>query len=136
MTQSACIEMGWWFTTAFGDEEIRERLRELRGRQAPLTEIVGTLARLAPAGVGEQMLAEFAELPSVTLSAIMDSWAMADAAGKRFEVESVRPEAPRDFARHRRVRIAIEAEEDVVRVQVSHVASRHASWYAPAVLSA
>ena len=125
----ACEEVGWWFTTAFDEPEIKERMRELVREGAPMTAVVAELIDMAPVSVAPRIAMEFEELPTITLSTIVAAWAMADAAGKPFEVKSVRPEAPRDFARKRMVRVAIEAEEDMVRVVVSHVASRHAAWY-------
>ena len=129
MSQSACIESGWYLSKAFEDPRVQERVRALRAANAEAEEIVETLASFAPEGVAENLRLEFRELPSITLTCIIDAWAMADRAGRRFSVESVRPEKPLAFARNRRVRVAIEADEDAVRVVLSHVASRHASWY-------
>ena len=136
MANVACIESGWYMTKAFEDAEIQEAVRKLRAENASPEAFVEMFASDAPAEVADNLRAEFRELPEITLVCMIESWAMAARAGKRFSVESLRPEKPLVFARHRRVRVTVEADDDQVRVILSHVASRHAQWYAPSVKSA
>lgn len=62
---------------------------------------------------------------------ILQSWALATESGKRCELASRKPAEPLDFARHRRVRITVDSEDDAVCVGLSHVPGHHAQWYAP-----
>jgi hypothetical protein len=75
--------------------------------------------------------AELRELPSLTAIALVEAWAMADAAGKPFQVVSERPARPLEFARKRQVTLAVHTDSSGVTVGISHIASRHDSWYAP-----
>ena len=135
MADTHCEELGWWLTSAMNTPEVADILRQLRAGHAPLKAVVAALATAAPRALAQQIEAEFAELPRTTMAIIIDAWAMANEGGRRFEVRSVRPDRPVEFARKSRVRVAVEAEDDGVTVLVSHIASRHADWYAPRVVT-
>lgn len=123
-------------TMLFADPAIASRLRELHAARAEPSTFIDALAASTPPEIAATIRLEFAELPSVTAVAIIEAWVMADEAGKWFELVSAPPERPIDFARHSRVRIAIDAEDDCVRVSLSHVPTHHAAWYAPPMLAA
>ncbi|MPZ97944.1 MAG: hypothetical protein GEU80_01190 [Dehalococcoidia bacterium] len=131
MSNVDCFEVVWSLTTLFAQEDTKRALHRLRDEQAPPDAFVELLTAHAAPEIGDLMRIEFAELPTTTVATIIEAWAMADAAGKAFEVLSVKPERPLEFARHKRVRFTVDAEEDRVRVFVSHVPTRHASWYSP-----
>ncbi len=136
MTYIGCRPAVESLTVLFAEPAIAARLRELHAARAEAAAFIEALTASATPEIAATIRMEFAELPSVTAFAIIEAWAMADGAGKRFELVSAPPEHPLDFARHSRVRIAIDAEEDCVRVSLSHVPTRHAAWYAPRVLAA
>jgi hypothetical protein len=72
------------------------------------------------------------ELPTNLVETIVSAWAMAAGAGKTFVLRSVVPTQPLDFARNRRVRIALDVEADGIVVSLSHIPGRHAAWAQPA----
>jgi hypothetical protein len=131
MSVTECEEAALALMFIYQDETAREAMRELRLRHAEPAEYVEALASFANPEVAPTIRREFLELPALTISVIMEAWHLADSNGKPFEVVSVRPERAIEFARTRRVRVAVEAESDVARVLISHVPTRHAAWYTP-----
>jgi len=132
MSVTACEPMTAALTSLLSRPEVQVALRPVIESNASLSEQFAVLVRFAEPGIARSALAEFQELPELTATAILQSWNTAARAGKHFEVHSVRPSTPLEFARHKRVRITIDSEEDAVRVGLSHVPGRHAEWYAPA----
>lgn len=132
MSVSECEEAALALMFIYENESARKTMRELRAGNAEPAEYVEALASFAHPDVAPTIRREFLELPSLTISVIMEAWHLADSNGKPFEVVSVRPERAIEFARTRRVRVAVEAEADVARVLISHIPTRHAAWYAPA----
>jgi hypothetical protein len=132
MSATECEEAALALMFIYENETAREAMRELRARNAEPSEYVEALAAFASPEVAPTIRREFLELPALTISVIMEAWHLADSHDKPFEVHSVRPERAIEFARTRRVRVAVEAEADVARVEISHIPTRHAEWYAPA----
>jgi hypothetical protein len=107
----------------------------LKARSASHSDYFDLMARNAAPDVAATLRAEFAELPPLALSTLVDACALAHASGRPLEVVSVGPDGPIEFARQRRVRITIDVEEERIRIALSHVASHHATWYAAAALA-
>jgi len=116
-----------------------------RGFQAEMTALLTSdcdphafsdaIARRLPTREAETLRQEFSELPHWLGRTITQHWAMAHAAGKRFELESVRPKDVLGAARDRRVELSVAVDDNAVVVHLSHVATRHADWYATAPLA-
>ncbi len=136
MSVSGCRPSALFLTGFFADQEAVKSLRRLQSIGATRDEYIELMARHADPSIATVIREEFAVLPKVALSTLIDAWAMADAAGKPFEVLSLPPEEPVRFARNRLVRITIDVGEEAVRVALSHVPTRHAEWYAAAAVSA
>lgn len=132
MSVTECEEAALALMFIYEDETARQAMRELRLRNAEPAEYVEALASFASPEVAPTIRREFLELPALTISVIMEAWHLADSNNKPFEVVSVRPEKAIEFARTRRVRVAVEADADAARVLISHIPTRHAAWYAPA----
>ena len=128
---TGCELMTDSLTTLLARAEVRTALRELMASGASIEAQIDALARFAAPGTTSSVLEEFKELPRVTAPVILQAWQFADDANKPFQLVSVAPAAPLDFARHKRVRITVDSESDAVRVALSHVPGRHAAWYAP-----
>ncbi len=77
--------------------------------------------------------AELAELPETTIMMIAQAFLLAESANKPLTLTSVAPQRPLEAARNRRVELAISMEEGGIRVALSHIPGRHASWYRPAL---
>jgi hypothetical protein len=136
MAISSCRDTVSWVTEVFGTPDVARRLRELRSAHATAPEFVEAIASLSHPAIAGTIREEFGQLPAATVMTVIEAWAMADAGNKPFEMVSVRPEEPVAFARSRRVRVTVDAEEDAVRVFLSHIPTRHADWYSPLALSA
>lgn len=131
MSDSGCVELTARATTELETESGRTRVLDLLAANAPAEEFLREfVSRLEPAQA-ELTRREFAELPSSMVDTVIHTWAMAAAAGKTFQLRSIRPDRPVEFARAKRVRFQIDAEADRVVVSLSHVPGRHAEWYAP-----
>lgn len=113
---------------AGGDEA-----RRLLARGARPQEFVDMFVRAARPEQAEIARFEFAELPESTVMMIVQAWVMAEAAGKPLVLASVPPARPLEAARNKRVDLAISMDEQGVRIALSHIPGRHASWYRPAV---
>jgi hypothetical protein len=124
-----CRPTGLALTEMLAAPEVRKTMRALRASGATRDEYVEAIIGFADPDVAATIREEFGVLPGLTVSIIVDAWALADAAGKRFEVTSVPPDEPIRFARNRRVRITVDVEDEIVTVALSHVATRHADWY-------
>ena len=136
MSATECEDVVGWLTALFALDPVKEQLRGLRVANATSPEFIDAIASMAGPDRKETILREFAELPEMTVTTILDAWAMADRAGKSFAVKSVRPDRPIAFAHSRRVRLTVDAEDDGVRVLLSHVPNRHAPWYSPVAVFA
>jgi hypothetical protein len=130
MSWIGCEETTWWLTRALNDPEVCARLRELRVRGASPAEYAEALTSMLDNDAAQVARAELTELPSLTSSALIEAWAMADVAGKDFKIVSERPARPLEYARKRQVSLAVHTDVDGVTVAISHVAGRHADWYA------
>jgi len=132
MTWVGCEETMGWLSRAFAQPEIQEALRELRAARAEPGAYIGVLAGVAEEAQRSTLIEEFRQLPEFTVVAIVEAWAMADAAARPFVLESVKPSRPLEAARSKEVTLSIASNEDGVRVGLAHVATRHAEWYQPA----
>lgn len=136
MSLSGCRPAALHLTEFFADAEVKKTLRTLRAIGATREDYIELMSRHADPTVAAVIREEFAVLPKIALSTLLDAWDLADAAGKPFEVVSLAPDEPIRFARHRQVRITIDVAEDAVRTGLSHIPTRHAEWYAAAAVSA
>jgi len=132
MSLTGCEPMTAALTSLLARPDVASTLRRLVEGHASIEDQIDALVAFADPSVAAGALAEFRELPRLTATMILQSWALADGAGKRFELMSRKPSEPLDFARQKRVRITVDSEESAVRVALSHVPGRHAEWYAPA----
>ena len=135
MSLSGCRPSTEFLTTLLAQPDFREAMLGLKARSASHDDYLALMARNAAPDVAATLREEFAELPPLALSTLVDACALAHASGRPLELLSVGPDGPIEFARHRRVRITIDVEEDRVRIALSHVASHHATWYAAAALA-
>jgi hypothetical protein len=136
MVMSDCGIITAYLTDLFEQPEIKTILREYRASGATRNQYVDLMAEYAEPAMARKVRAEFAMLPAVAVTTLIDAWAMADFAGKTLEVASIAPDAPLEFAHSNRVRITIDAEDDRVSVGISHLPNRHAGWYGLAAQSA
>jgi hypothetical protein len=112
-----------------------DEARRLLARGASTEEFLELFVRHASPAQAAIARLEFAELPESTITMIVQAWAMAEASGKPLSLASVPPARPLEAARNRRVELAISMDESGVRVALSHIPGRHASWYRPAVMA-
>jgi hypothetical protein len=136
MSHTSCRPVTDFLTKYMSDPDTRKSLRALRASKAGRDQYVALFAAGAPPDIAAVMREEFAALPPLAVTTLVEAWALADAAGKTFTVASVEPDKATEFARARRVRITIDAEESGVRVSLSHIPTKHANWYAAAGASA
>jgi hypothetical protein len=108
-----------------------DEARRLLARGARTEEFLDLFVRHAAPETAAIARMEFAELPESTIALIVQAWAMAESAGKPLTLASVPPARPLEAARNRRVELAISMDESGVRVALSHIPGRHASWYQP-----
>ena len=113
------------------ESDLRLRMLALGTRPVDGAEVCELLASYLDAGTAADLRAEFSELPSITGAQIVMAFALAEASGKAFAFESVAPEGPLAFARHRQVRFLLDVTADRVTLGVAHVAGRKAQWYQP-----
>lgn len=133
MSATECIDVLSWVTTVLNTPCRADTFRQLRAVRAAPSEFIEAFCEDASDHLAEMIRKEFRELPAVLVSTVIEAWAMAEATSRRFQVRSVPPHGRLAFARRRRVRIAIEAELSQVQVLLSHVPTRHATWYRPAI---
>ena len=119
-------------STDAGSNEVRKLL----ARGARPEEFVEMFVRHARPEQGEIAKFEFAELPESTIMMIVQAWLLAEGAGKPLSLVSVAPMRPLEAARKRRVELAISMDESGVRVALSHIPGRHATWYRPTTAAA
>ncbi len=136
MVLSDCGIITAYLSDLFESPEIKTMLREYRASGATRAQYVDLMADYAEPEMARLVRAEFAMLPAVAVTTLIDAWAMADFAGKTLEVASIAPDAPLEFAHSNRVRITIDAEDERVSVGISHLPNRHAGWYGLAAQSA
>lgn len=91
------------------------------------------IAQQCPPALAETLFEEFTELPLEMVNTIFRHWAMAQQQGIGFEIHSVRPDSPLEFARRRMTRLALNMSDDGISVEISHVPGRHAAWQREAV---
>lgn len=136
MVLSDCGIITAYLTDLFESPEIKTMLRAYRANGATRDQYIDLMADHAEPAMARLVRAEFAMLPAVAVTTLIDAWAMADFAGKELEVASIAPDAPIEFAHTNRVRITVDAEDDRVSVGISHLPNRHAQWYGLAAQSA
>lgn len=132
MTALACYALTAHATSELNTDAGRTLIRDLLAAGASREALIEAFAGQAPADVAELIRYEFSQMPDPMFETIMASWLAADGSGKAFELRSVRPEKPLEYAHKGRVRLTVDYEEDRAVVSVSHVAGRHAEWYKPA----
>lgn len=113
------------------ESDLRLKMKGLAAGAIVGAEVCELLASYLDVETAEGLRAEFRELPSVMGSQLVMAFALAEAGGKSFTFESVMPEGPLAFARHRQVRFVLDVTEDSVTLGVAHVAGRKAQWYQP-----
>lgn len=136
MSVTGCEPITFAMTSLLQQPEVGKKLHALIDEGAPIEAHIDAMLRFADAETAATLATEFRELPAATASLILNAWHLADRCGKPFEVVSARPIDVLGFARHKRVRIVVDSDEDGVRVSISHVPGRHAAWYVPVELSA
>ncbi len=107
---------------------------QLLERHAAPGEFVEALASHCDANTAGLLREEMRELPVNLVETIVNAWVLAAAAGRTFRLQSVPPTEPLAFARSRRVRLAVDVEDDGVVVSLSHIPGRHAAWAQPAAV--
>jgi len=135
MSVIGCRPTTEFLTDLLAQPDFRDAMLGLKARSASHGDYVDLMARSAAPDVAATLRAEFAELPPLALSTLVDACALAHASERPLEVVSVGADGPIEFARHRRVRITIDVEEERIRIALSHVASHHATWYAAGALA-
>ncbi len=130
MSATGCVPTTMSVTALLAQSEVRESWRRLRAAGATEREFVEAMCRFTPSEIARTMREEFEVLPPLTVRSLVDAWSLADACGKRFQFASVAPAQPMVFARHRRVRLTIDVDEDCVTLSLAHIGTRHADWYA------
>jgi hypothetical protein len=131
MVWVACEETTAILTKTLNDPAVHTRLRKLREAGASAGEYRDLLIAAMDPAAASVAASELRELPALTTVALVEAWAMADAAGKPFKVVSERPARPLEYARKRQVTLAVHTDSSGVTVGISHIANRHDSWYAP-----
>jgi hypothetical protein len=91
-------------------------------------------SRLGPTQ-GAMIRREYESLPDYVWVAIADAWKRSHEAGVALELRNVAPKSVTEFARRRRVELSVIAESDRIIVELAHVPTRHAEWYAPVPVS-
>jgi hypothetical protein len=129
MTWIGCEETMGWLSRAFAEPAVQQQLRELRAARAEPGAYISALAEMAGDAQRDTLIAELRQLPTFTVTAIIEAWAMADGASRPFALTSVKPERPLEAARRKQVTLSIASDEDGVTVGLAHVATRHAEWY-------
>ncbi|MFN8639920.1 MAG: hypothetical protein U0360_10830 [Dehalococcoidia bacterium] len=109
--------------------EGRHEAHALLARGASTAELLDMFVRHANPTQAAQARAEMAELPDTTIMMIAQAWLLAESAGKPLTLTSVAPERPIEAARNRRVDLAVSMDEGGVRVALSHIPGRHATWF-------
>ncbi len=132
---AGCLAITERATDVLGSEEGRSLALELLERGAAPSAFVDALASQCDPDTASLLREEMAELPSNLVETIVNSWVLAAAAGKSFQLRSVPPREPLDFARNRRVRLAVDVEDDGVIVSLSHIPGRHAAWAQPVAVA-
>ena len=107
--------------------------RSLLARGASRDELLEMFVRHASPEQAAVARAELAELPESTVMMIAQAWVLAESAGKPLSLTSVPPTRPLEAARNRRVDLGISVDESGVRLTLSHIPGRHATWYRPTV---
>jgi len=112
------------------DESFRTEMKDLLASDCDSVAFAEVLGRRLPKRDAEALRHEFTELPHWLGRTMISHWAMAEAAGKRFELRSVPPKDVLSAARDRRVELSVAVDEEAVVLTLSHVPHRHAAWYA------
>jgi len=118
-------------TAILADDASKASLRNMAAEGAPPAAFAEFLAERCEPELSALVRAEFLEMPAGMIGLILSSWSEADRAGKSFELSSVSPAEPLQFARSRRVRLTLDYEADRAVISLSHVPGRHAGWYQP-----
>jgi hypothetical protein len=132
MSVTGCYTLTAHTTSELNSGSGRTLIRDLLAQGASREALIEAFAGQAPAEIAELIRYEFSQMPDPMFETIMASWLAADGSGKAFELRSVQPEKPLEYAHKGRVRLTVDYEEDRAVVSVSHVAGRHADWYKPA----
>jgi len=91
------------------------------------------IAQQCPPALAAQLYDEFEELPLEMVMTIVRGWALTSQLGLAFDIQSVAPTSPLDFARRRNTRLTMDMDNDGVTFGISHVPGRHAEWQRGAV---
>ena len=128
MSLTGCAPSARSLTDLLRDERVKEAFRAAIASGATADRQVYSVLAFADEATVAVVQRELGGLPEHAIATICQAWAAADRFGKAFELISVPPSSALEFARERRVRIVVDTEEDSVRVSLSHVPGRHASW--------
>ena len=83
MTWIGCEETMGWLSRAFAEPAVQQQLRELRAARAEPGAYISALAEVAGDAQRDTLIAEFRQLPTFTVTAIIEAWAMADGASRQ-----------------------------------------------------
>lgn len=133
MTMTGCEPATMELTRLLGRAEVASALRAIVQTGGTPEQVAECLLSHAGEATIDIVRMELTELPPHLLTTACQAWMTADHFGKQFELMSVRPDSALTFARERRIRITIDTEEDCVRMTLSHIPGRHATWLTPPV---
>ncbi|MGE0600704.1 MAG: hypothetical protein AB7J35_04940 [Dehalococcoidia bacterium] len=125
MGHTGCEEFLWWFCDRQErDPEFRARMMEaLKSPIDPLRS-VGRVIRETDPVKGAKAESELRELPEFAVNTLLGAWLEATSRGLGFSASAGSTDRPMDFARHRRVRVTVDEDEDSIGVQLTHIPRR------------
>ena len=132
MSGAHCRLMTFETMNLMASDEMSEKLKELTSRPYTHAEVAELLGAYHSPEVGEDMQEEYAVMPTLLPYLLVESWRLANEAGKTWEFTSLPVERPIEFARNRKVRFVVDVDENGVSFGVGHVHGYKADWYQPA----
>ncbi len=126
MGHTGCEEFLWWFCERQErDPEFRARMIDaLKSPIEPLRMVSRVISETDPS-VGPIAERELQDLPEFAVNTLLGAWLEATSRGLGFSARAGVADSPMDFARHRRVRVTVEEDQDSIGVQLTHIPSRH-----------
>ncbi|MGE3073967.1 MAG: hypothetical protein AB7N24_11965 [Dehalococcoidia bacterium] len=126
MGHTGCEEFLWWFCERQErDPEFRRRMLEaLKSPIDPLRSVSRVIHETDPVQ-GPIAERELRDLPEFAVNTLLGAWLEATSRGLGFSASAAATETPMEFARHRRVRVTVEEDQDSIGVQLTHIPSRH-----------
>jgi hypothetical protein len=136
MTFSPCHDITTEISNFLSTEDGQRATLDLIERGAMPEAFVDLIAKGLDDVNREILRDEVRQLPAAMIPLVLEAFGFACTSGKTFQMVSELPGEPLEYARSKRVRFAVDYEEDGVRLAVSHVPTRHAGWYRPDAVSA